>query len=371
MKIGNFQEPSISPTQAKGDILYWYPHESASASMDANTLLLCHFDTAKASSVLAATGQTITYYAGADCVNTQSKFGGKSLACSRSGAAYATIPANAAWNDPGTASFTWDCWVHPTEMTYRNQIMGLNGTSPNRFYNTYINPDGTMLSSGYDTDQEQVFEISADSDFNIDTWSHFAWVRNGNVTKFYQDGHSLTLSGSLLTTQAMPTTIQAMHIGKIGTYSSGNDDFFSGYIDEFRWSNIARWTTDFGGVAPTAYADSDVSSGVKTKVTAPINDLIEGASVTIAGTTGAAYDGTFTISNVTGTTFDIPVVFGSNPAAKGTWSSLPGVAYPYLPAGGPGGSTANPAVIGGWKVLPIGGAGAVLKVSSAGIIEWV
>lgn len=80
------------------------------------------------------------------------------------------------------------------------------------------------------------------------------------------------------------------------------------------------WTVTTS-VIPTAYAASDVTPATKTKITVPsVANFYDGMIITIAGTTGAEYDGTFVISNKTATTIDIVKTFGTNPANKGTVS---------------------------------------------------
>ena len=368
MKIGNFQEPSVSPSQAKGDILYWQPAEAESAGMDSYTKLLCHFDVAKATSVLAATGQTLAYRNNADCATGQKQFGAASLYQTNTNEGV-TVPPEATWN-LGTGNFTIDTWIRVDATTNYSCIVQFGSSNSNCCY-LALKTGG--LWQFYAVVGESVrcrYDSPAGSPVVADaTWAHIAAVRNGTAFAIYVNGVVSPLD--------VNTAISTNDLGdwsgsdaRVAWYLNAASQTLLGYMDEFRFSSIARWTAAFGSVAPTAYADSSVSAGVKTKVTAPINDLIDGMTVVIAGTTGSAYDGTHVISNVTGTTFDIPVVYGSNPSAKGTWSSIPGVAYPYLPAGSPGGSTYTPEKAIGWRVLPIGTTGQTLKVASTGLPAW-
>ncbi|MES0334835.1 MAG: hypothetical protein SFH39_00535 [Candidatus Magnetobacterium sp. LHC-1] len=96
------------------------------------------------------------------------------------------------------------------------------------------------------------------------------------------------------------------------------------YIYEFTAPNTltSRYALECGrvGAVPTAYADSANHPGVNTTITSANNLLSDGNSVTITGTTGAEYDGTYTVEHCTQNTFDIVKAYGTNPAAKGTWS---------------------------------------------------
>ena len=62
----------------------------------------------------------------------------------------------------------------------------------------------------------------------------------------------------------------------------------------------------------TAFADSSISSGVKTKVTSAAHGYSDGDLVHISGTT--SYNGGWEISNVTTNTFDITMVFVADDA---------------------------------------------------------
>jgi len=69
-------------------------------------------------------------------------------------------------------------------------------------------------------------------------WQHVAFVRQGTSIKGYLDG-VLCLSGSCSSSIA---TFSGQTF-RIGNY--GNASMYRGYMDEFRLSDTARWTTDF------------------------------------------------------------------------------------------------------------------------------
>ena len=81
--------------------------------------------------------------------------------------------------------------------------------------------------------------------------------------------------------------------------------------------NACGFIYDTGSEANyTAMADSDVESGVKTKITSAAHGLSDGYYIAITGTTN--YNGMYAISNVTENTFDITIAFGAE--ELGTWT---------------------------------------------------
>lgn len=71
-------------------------------------------------------------------------------------------------------------------------------------------------------------------------WHHVALVRNGNILEIFCDGISED-THSLAGVDANNSSIE-LRIGRTGDYES---DYFVGNIDEYRYSNTARYTTNF------------------------------------------------------------------------------------------------------------------------------
>jgi hypothetical protein len=73
----------------------------------------------------------------------------------------------------------------------------------------------------------------------LNTWSHVAIVRNGNVFALYING---TASGTPITTSAaMPSASAYLYVGQ-GDNTGGG---MIGNIDDVRMTNAARYTTNF------------------------------------------------------------------------------------------------------------------------------
>ena len=210
---------------------------------DSYTKLLCHFDTAKATSVLAETGQTITFVGTADCQTTTKKWTGSLLLDGNSD--YVRL-ANSADYAFGTGDWTIEFWIYPTAVDVLSNLYDSRPTSTNGLY-----PRIQILNTNkltYYTNSD--VRIMASTSVSLNTWQHIAVVRSGEETKLYlngaQEGDTYADTNDYLTDKVC--------IGAEG-YAEISQ-FFPGYIDEFRISKgIARWTADFSGSLPSAPYD--------------------------------------------------------------------------------------------------------------------
>lgn len=202
------------------------------AGNDVNTLLLLHgedlTDASQYARVLTNSGVTVS--------DAQSKFGGKSLYFN--GSAYLTI------SDinllPATGDFTVDWWEYRTassegSVVFHQPVKAKDGT-------------GTIFGYGYQN-AVNVYMGNVSGSFNIagqtsmgaeilNTWVHRAVVRSGNRFLLFANG---VLQNTVTSSAALARNITPY----IGRYDSGNYLYYKGYIDEFRISDVARWTADF------------------------------------------------------------------------------------------------------------------------------
>lgn len=112
----------------------------------------------------------------------------------------------------------------------------------------------------------------------VGEWVHWAVVRSGTSLKSYKNGtlfSSQTLSGSILDGN-VPMAI--------GMQRDADRKYFIGYIDEFRISNIARWTDDFtpstepySSPVPSTPSNLRLSSSTDTTATLAW-DAVDGAT---------------------------------------------------------------------------------------------
>jgi hypothetical protein len=140
---------------------------------------------------------------------------------------------------------------------------------------------------------------------NLNTWYHLAFVANG------LGGVYLFVNGKLLHQEQLLIKFPLLNstracIGKL-LYPGAEYDCI-GYIDEFRISNIARWTSNFNPGAPTNLTTTAGDSQVTLSWTAV--DGAVGYNVKRSTTAGGPY--TTIATNVTGTSYvDNAVINGT------------------------------------------------------------
>jgi len=203
---------------------------SSSVTTDSNTVLLMHMDGSDNGTTFTdQTGKTITRNGDTKTVTATKKFGTASAYFDGS-SDYLSIPSSTDF-DFGTGDFTIDWWFNPDTVTSDDGMFSLNSSSQIELsiaiYESklYFNKKNealsgtTILSSGQ--------------------WYHVAMVRSGNYLKCYLNG-VLEISFDV-TSQTFSNSGNVLWIGQ---YASGAHSF-QGYLDEFRISKVARWTTNF------------------------------------------------------------------------------------------------------------------------------
>ena len=187
----------------------------------------------------SAAQNNMTLVGNADTSTTQQKFGTASLATDGTGD-YVTLPT-ASFVPFGTGDFTIESWVYFVAGTGNNQqICQLS----NGYLNSQVRGPAVMVdvTTGkwrwyYGTTAATHGSVGP----SVDTWYHFAFVRNSGTSKLYIDGTEI-LSASDSTNY----TDTYFVIG--GNYSTTY--LLNGYLDDFRISHVARYTSNF--TAPTA-----------------------------------------------------------------------------------------------------------------------
>lgn len=225
---------------------------------DDNTLLLLHMDGTDASTVFEDDNGVdrsqvgFSAYNDAEISTDNSKFGGSSM-YSPGGTQMSTadyIEANLD-HGIGTGDFTVEWWCK-WETAAATHMFSLTDSSLN--VGVEMRLDNAASWRLYE-------HASAGSTFNIilnsnneiyayqANWNHFAWVRESGTVYLYVNGTKSSVSASYTTDLANATI---MHIG------SGIKPGYpamTGYMDEVRVSNTARYTASF--TAPTAPFTND------------------------------------------------------------------------------------------------------------------
>ena len=267
---------------------------------DLHTKLLLHGN----SFIDGSTDKRVITNTGVAVSTAQSKFGDSSFYFD--GSAYLTIPGY----DFGTDDFTIDWWEYRT-----------NANDGTRFTNVYCTAYATQAggllthlhtssilqvylsnkTGGANTSDWNVLAGNAIGNNIVNTWTHRAVVRSGSSLMFFKNG-LLEHTYNIGTNRIGYSADRPWGIGNWASDLMTTGYPYIGYMDEFRVSDIARWTESF--TPPTEpYPDSKIEilpGGVISKEWAlrrsmmmtrsggaPISDLPLGALINI-GTDGGA-----------------------------------------------------------------------------------
>ncbi len=108
---------------------------------------------------------------------------------------------------------------------------------------------------------------------------------------------------------------------------SYNGSFFMTRIDDDRFSIPVAFVNDPGTKGSWSERSGSITGyeappagGSGVKVTSPGHGLNNGETIVIADAGATVYNGSRVVTRIDDNSFSIPVAFGGNPAAKGTWS---------------------------------------------------
>ena len=147
----------------------------------------------------------------------------------------------------GSTDFTIDFLVKSTQTTqYATLISNSPGTWGTGMWSllTSASLAGDLSFYCYNYNSGTPMLQTAGSLFNTGNWVHVALVRYGNDWTIYVDGVSKATRNTATTVQDINNVIC---IGGDNTYNR----YYVGWMDEFRYSKIARWT---GAFTPPANA---------------------------------------------------------------------------------------------------------------------
>ncbi len=154
--------------------------------------------------------------------------------------------------DMGSGNFTLEWWMYPTTTSQLATASII--ASGNATWST----GAVVVDCGSNASNKVRFvtypngvAVGDSNAWTVNTWTHFACVRNGNTLTLYRNGTSVASNPSMNTWQ---NTINfnfnnATKIG--GGHWDGATSYFTGYIEDLRITKgVARYTSNF--TAPTA-----------------------------------------------------------------------------------------------------------------------
>jgi len=155
--------------------------------------------------------------------------------------------------DLTATNYTIDMWVFWNTRTNEDGVWSIYETSSN-WQAVNLHSSANELRWCYKYGGGNIWNFSTSSSgIATGAWTHLAFVKNGSSVKIYVGGvekGSATVSGT-------PTDIDAdLTIGK-DIPAHGTSGAFDGWMDEFRWSNNARWTAGFTPATSAYTTDSN------------------------------------------------------------------------------------------------------------------
>jgi hypothetical protein len=222
----------------KGTALYsgtTYTVPTAPLTAITNTKLLLNM--ADGQAIDSAAQNNLTLYGNAKISTGQAKFGNTSMLFDGTGD-YVTLPSSS-FTPFGAGDFTIECFA---------RFDAINGKGLFQLGASYLPSAVTgpaVFASIATNNPWRIYYGTSEADASVspsaNTWYHVAYVRSSGVTKLYVDGTSVISQND--TTNYTNTFFV---IG--GGYSSSF--LMDGYIDDFRISHMARYTSNF--TAPSA-----------------------------------------------------------------------------------------------------------------------
>lgn len=215
------------------------------STIDANTIVYLQMDGADATTAFpddAPTPHTFTAAGNAQVDTAQSKFGGASLLCDGAGD-WITTPDNANLS-LGSGDFTLEAFFSvsvaggTTQRLAGQMAVGLAAATGA----WYIERHTTNVIRAFVSNGAALTTVTGTTTFvsMTGTFAHAALVRTGNTLKLFingvQEGGDVGFSG------AVNDSANNYRVGAAGEETTSP---WTGWIDGFRHSNVARWTANF------------------------------------------------------------------------------------------------------------------------------
>ena len=230
---------------------------------DANTVALLHFDgnfTDSSSNATTFTGQSsIATSAVQKKFGTESAlFNGTSQYISTGDLSGLSSPAA-----PGTGDFTVDYWVYfekAWDSNDRHYSFGNNG-GPTGSANSGLTGSWNG-ATGWNWYNGSNASLTGVTGYAYDEWTHYATMRKSGTLYLYINGVQKGADAALGAFNQLGGDGNVF----LGIRSGSTSEYFEGYMDEWRYSDTARYATPGGG--STAFTPNEDSNAVSATGTA-------------------------------------------------------------------------------------------------------
>jgi hypothetical protein len=220
------------------------------AGNDASTKLLLHFDGTDAATAFtdsSASARTVTAVGNAQLDTAKQKFGTASLLLDGTGD-YATLPDSADWTFGAGATIDACCWLNALPAL---STICSHATDANNQYRWTVSSTGVIAFTVISASVTIISLSSAAGVIATGQFYHLELVKNGNDYTIRVDGVAVA---TVTDADAIPNFTSTFKIGADG----GATNFFNGWIDEFRFSAVARHTADFTPPAAPYNTSADI-----------------------------------------------------------------------------------------------------------------
>ena len=149
--------------------------------------------------------------------------------------------------NPGSGNFTIEFWVKFADVSVNNQQLFFKRNST--YYGDIVlwwdSSNGIVITTGTGGSGTDVSQGST-TGWASNTWHHVAVVRVGTALNIYRDGTSVV---------SATNSIDIDNTGEFFIGSSDGSGYFTGYLDMFRMSKFARYTSGGFTLPTTAFTD--------------------------------------------------------------------------------------------------------------------
>jgi len=237
----------------KGTAVYTSNFTPPTATRTAITNIKLLLNMADGQAIDSAAQNNLTLYGTAKTSTGQAKFGNTSLLLDGN-SDYAIFPNGATG---GAGDWTIEMFIFSSNVGSGEfgTLLDNRPDSTNGLYQTLVLAAATLKF--YVGGSGASYRITSDDSLSANTWYHVAVCKSGSSTKMFIDG---TQTGSTFTDNVTYINTGRTLIGAEVSFGSGIDEFFNGYIDEFRISNMARYTSNFTAPAEP-FADKGQDAG--------------------------------------------------------------------------------------------------------------
>jgi Concanavalin A-like lectin/glucanases superfamily/Glycine rich protein len=171
-----------------------------------------------------------------------------------SGANYINTPTNSTFTF-GTNNFTIEFWLYPTTTQPTQLRLFTNWTGVSSGWWVIGNNGGGYLGFAcYAINSGNTWALPSTT-IALNTWTHYAFVRNGNNMTIYVNGIGNTTTNYFNSTN-LDLATNCINIGW-SAHSGVGDGYYTGYLDEVRITNtVARYTGASFALATTPFPNS-------------------------------------------------------------------------------------------------------------------